>query len=240
MTAKEFAEKYAGKVVKCNLNKSMPIDGGNGHYTMAFDARVIGWKDATGVDPQFVAVEVLPPAKTKYLVTHFKAGYHWTYKAAPGSYAKKVLVEEIITPSSASATSKHISEWPHVCRDCGSPAQMFATKIDCSNAKCKHKYKTSSGMDLFLPKEMQIALSKPKNMKPARKNIDAEGFMICGWQGKCTSRIVSATAGSKGHWVCRCPNAHSTLPKPQQGDKVDFGVGPYAFDGKMTFVPVKK
>ncbi len=165
MTAKEIAQKYAGQVVKCSLNKSPPIDDGAGHYIKTFDARIIGWKNAIGSDPEFVAVEVLPPGKTKYLIAHFIKGYHFTTAVNKGGYAKKLLANEIILPSIGNSSPKYISQWPHKCRDCGSPAQILLNAIDCSNEKCHHKYKTSSGSDLFVPKNMKPELSKSKTGK---------------------------------------------------------------------------
>jgi hypothetical protein len=166
MTAKEFATKHAGKITKCHATKSPPIIGDNGKALKTFNARIIGWKDATGADPAFVALEVLAPGKTKFLVAHMKSGYHWTYKADQGAYAKKLLVEEVDTPSSSASVST--SDWPHKCRDCGSPAQIFLMRIDCSNSKCHHKYKTSDATDLFIPRDVKPEIKKVKK-KPAKK-----------------------------------------------------------------------
>jgi len=168
MKAREIAEKFAGSIVKCSLTKSSPVAGAG----RGFDVRIVGWKRATIKDPvEYVAVEVLPPGKTKLLLNNLagSAGYTWTLSPFPGDkYGKKILPEEIVAlpamPSSGvlipSYNPKKINEWPHKCRDCGSPAQVFSIQIDCSNKACKNKFKTHSGLDLFLPKEMQQALNK--------------------------------------------------------------------------------
>jgi hypothetical protein len=181
MKAREIAEKFAGSVVNVKVTKSSAVAG---IITgQSFKARIVGWKKATTKDPiEYVAVEVLPPGQTKYLLSDLAgaSGYVWTLRALPkDKYGKKILPEEIIAlpemPINGGVTipsykpKKIINEWPHKCRDCGSPAQMFSVQIDCSNKACKNKYKTHSGLDLFLPKEMQEALNKPASAKKVIK-----------------------------------------------------------------------
>jgi hypothetical protein len=158
MTAKEIAEKYAGKIVKCSITKSAPIDS-DGVATKTFEGRIVGWKKGINGDPEFVAVEVQPPGKTNFLIAHFMSGYIWTTTTDKGLYAKKLLPEEIVLDGVSITTSKHIGDWPHSCPECGKPAQIFMLRIDCSNSSCRHKFRTADSADLFIPKN-------PKNAKP--------------------------------------------------------------------------
>lgn len=161
MTALEIAKKFANKIVRINLTKSSSVYDHNNKPATSFEGRIVGYKRATGSDPEFVAVEVLKPHKTKFALKDFRAGYYWTVlNRNLSGYAKKVYPDEIVIPSITPTSTyqpKDVPKWPHKCRDCGSPALVLMNSIDCSNDNCKNKYRTNSGLDLFLPKEMRQA-----------------------------------------------------------------------------------
>ncbi len=221
MTAQEIAEKFSNRIVKVKLGKAGTVFDGNGHPTTSFDARVVGWKKAGGgLNSDCVIVEVLAPNTTKYALRDFKSGYSWTSSLRNlGGYGKKVLVSEITLPGTGSTstyTPKDIPKWPHKCRDCGSPALVFMNSIDCSNGSCKNKFKTSSGFDLFLPKEMQAALKAPK--VKTRPEVDKDGYLIC---TTCKARAGAGSWSRVGDTLyLTCSNKHNWTTKAEPGDKI--------------------
>lgn len=213
LTAKEIAERYAGQVVKCVVSKSTPImDSKTRSPIKQFDGRIIGWKDATADDKnEYVLVEIKPPGTTHYLISHFRQGCHWTYTPIPySSHGKRLLPEEVVI---SSGDKKTIEAYPNKCPECGSPALFLYTKIDCSNQQCKHKYKTTSGFDLFLPQNLQASITKPK----APHEIDKEGFLIC---QVCKERAISGMFDKTRTFKTSCKNGHTWSVKPEQGDKL--------------------
>lgn len=176
LSAKEIAERYAGRIVKCKVKFDIksPVLDVDGKSVVDFEARIIGWKKPSptyfGAGPAYVCVEVLSPHSTQTKLNKFNQGYTYTSDKNPDGYGKKILPEEILLPADPGTVyvprkSKTIPEWPHQCRDCGSPAQILGLNIDCSNPSCKNKYRTHSGLDLFLPKEIRERLAKPMETK---------------------------------------------------------------------------
>src|SRR5271170_2129124 len=164
MKASEIANKYGGKSVRCRITKSTPV-AGVGEY---FDAKVVGWKRAEGNDPEFVLVQVMPPGTTNYTLAKFVKGCVFTGGVVDKSaFGKRLYAEEVIIPA---GTSIVIADWPHKCKDCGSPAQILFHAIDCSSPKCKNKFSAKSGMDLFLPKNMRPEVIKAPTIVPKPKS----------------------------------------------------------------------
>lgn len=161
LTAKEIAEKYADRVITVNLISSSPAMNNNGDLIKTFSAKIIGWKQTSVKDPfEYVVVQVLAPNKTKLTLGGManKDYKLTTIKYDSAGWGKKVFPGEINLPADDGKpivykSAKKISEWPHTCRDCGSPAFVLSFNIDCSNKACKNKYKTNSGLDLFFPRE---------------------------------------------------------------------------------------
>ena len=222
MTAKDIAEKYAGQVLKCKVIKSALIDGIPAGQE--YEAKILGWKSASAADPhEYVAVEVLPPGKTHFKIGDLIAGYHWTHKPIDkGKYGKRIYPEEVILPAETTPTPteskpKVIPDWPHKCRDCGSPALEFTTRIDCSNDKCKNHFKTSSGMDLFLPKNIQDALKQPK--VKLRPEVDQDGYLIC---PTCKARAFSGKwqNAAKRLFSTSCSGGHKWSVQVEPGDRL--------------------
>ena len=247
LTAKEIAEKYANRVVKVTVQKSSPCLDSKGGSIPSFEGRIVGWKRTTLSDPaEYVALEVIPPAQTKYALRDFKTGYVWTVQNRNlGGYAKKVYPAEITLPADAGNVGtvktpykpKDIPEWPHKCQKCGSPALELGNMVDCSNAACTNKYKTHSGLDLFLPKEMQAALKKPKVVAKTRPEVDANGILIC---TECKSNLVIARYGMP--WAKQGVTLNMECLKARHPKKVDILKGDKMKDhnGRVTTYDGKK
>jgi hypothetical protein len=183
MDAKDIAERYAGRIVKCKVkpDAKSPVFDAAGNAVTEFEARILGWKKAQSswgnfnhLSPTYVCVEVLSPHSTQTKLSKFNQGYNYTHDKNPDGYGKKILPNEILLPADPGTvytprTTRTIPEWPHKCRDCGSPAQILGMNIDCSNPSCKNKYRTHSGLDLFLPKDIRERLAKPKQIEAKKK-----------------------------------------------------------------------
>jgi len=189
LSAQEIAERYAGRIVQCKVTQrsdaKSPVLDANGNKVDNYEARIVGWKKGDSFHSSYVCIEVQPPNKTSTSIQKFNQGYIYTNDRSANGYGKKILPEEINLPAdpgkinAAPYKSKNIPEWPHKCRDCGSPAQILGMNIDCSNAVCKNKYRTRSGLDLFLPKEMQAKLNAPKVAANGRPELDKDGVLVC-------------------------------------------------------------
>jgi len=243
LTAKEIAERYAGRTVRCKVTKSSSVLDDAGNKLDHFDAKVIGWKSASANDPAYVCVEVLPPGVTGTKLDKFNLGYHYTSVRNSNGWGKKLLPEEIIPPADAkvmSAPKKDIPEWPDKCRDCKSPAFVLSTRIDCSNPQCKHKFKTHSAQDLFLPLEMRPpGWDKDPNRK-RRAGVDKDDFVIC---DTCKKRAVDGTFSKDkdklGELNAVCPDGHKWKSNLHIGDKLQGKNGVLAYKGKNVFVPYR-
>lgn len=243
LTAKEIAERFAGQTVQCKITKSMPAAG-----SFQFDAKVLGWSFDKITKASYVCVEVLPPAQSALTLKHYIGGYTWTVPFASidlKAYGKRLYPEEIIIPVVADAgvmkappTKKDIPEWPDKCRDCGSPAFILSTRIDCSNAACKHKFKTHSAADLFLPKEMRPpAWEKDPNRK-RRAGVDKEDFVVC---PICNQRANSGTftKDKLGQLKAACPSDHKWESDLHIGDKILGKDRVLIYKGKNIFITYK-
>lgn len=244
LTAKEIATKYAGRTLKCKVTTSSPVidASGAGDTLDYFDAKIIGWKSSTATDPSYVCVEVLPPGKTPLLLEYFNLGYNYTADRNLKGYGKKLLPEEIIAdqaiPAPNKTKSRVIPEWPDKCRDCGSDAFVLSTRIDCSNPKCKHKFKTHSATDLFLPAEMRPpGWDKDPNRK-RRAGVDKDDFVIC---DTCKKRAVdgSFVKDKVGQLKAICPDGHKWSSDLHIGDKLVGKDRTMIYKGKNVFVPYR-
>lgn len=242
MTSKQIAQRFAGKTLKCKVTKSSPVCDANGNVLDIFDAKIIGWKLATLYHPSYVCVEVLPPGVTKVFLAVFNDGYTYTADRNDKGFGKKLLAEEVIVPvdetekpTIATKKPKNIPEWPDKCRDCGQPAVIMSNSIDCSNPACKNKYKTHSGLDLFLPVELRPPGWDKDPFRKRRKGIDKEDFIVC---EKCNIRANDGTFAKNkiGTFNVKCPNEHSWTFELNIGDKLAAKGGALIYKGKNVFV----
>lgn len=245
LSAKEIATRYAGRTVRCKVTKSSPVTDAVGTPLDHFDAKIIGWKSSTMTDPSYVCVEVLPPGVTGTRLEKFNSGYTYTADRNKQGYGKKLLPEEIIPPADAGnvtaapAKKKDIPEWPDKCRDCGSPAFILSTRIDCSNPQCQHKFKTHSGLDLFLPAEMRPPGWDKDPFRKRRNGVDKDDFVIC---DTCKKRAVDGHFNKKdklGEFSAKCSAGHTWKSDLHIGDKIDTKNGVLAYKGKNVFVPYR-
>lgn len=228
LSPKTFAEKYSGGIFNCKVNKSTPVfDNKPGIKVSSFDGRIVGWKKSSPRDlHEYIIVEVLPPHKTNYLLSDF-GGCIFTHKDYnKKGYGKRLYVEEVEIPSN-DTTKKVIPEWPNKCKDCGSPAYVGSSMIDCSNKDCKNKFSTRSGLDLFLPKEMR---EWDKPLIKERAGIDKDGFIIC---PTCKSRAYSGTRVNT-KLTTICGNKHRWTAVMEKNDKLE-GINKriLVFNGKV-------
>lgn len=245
LSAKEIATKYAGRTVRCKVTKSSPVTDAAGNKLDHFDAKVVGWKSGFKFsDEPHVCVEVLPPGVTATRIEKFNQGYTYTAPRDGTAWGKKLLPEEIIPPADAdgvasSAKKKDIPEWPDKCRDCGSPAFILSTRIDCSNTSCKHKFKTHSGLDLFLPADMRPPGWDKDPFRKRRSGVDKDDFVIC---DTCKKRAIDGHFNKKdklGEFTAKCPSNHTWKSDLHIGDKIDAKSGVIAYKGKNVFVPYR-
>lgn len=246
LSSKEIAQRFAGQSVKCKVSKSVPVTDTNGNSLDSFDAKIVGWKSATLKEPSYVCVEVLPPATTPVPLSKFNLGYHYTADRNDNGYGKKLFPEEIILPASVEKIAdvaptqkakRVIPEWPDKCRDCGNPAVIMSTCIDCSNPSCKNKYKTHSGLDLFLPVEMRPPGWDKDPFRKRRNGIDQEDFIVC---DMCKSRANSGSFVSKdklGAFKAICHKNHTWRFELNIGDKLASKDRVLVYKGKNIFVP---
>ena len=240
MPCKEMATRYAGRTVRCKVIKSSPVTDDSGKVLDYFDAKIVGWKESSS----YVCVEVLPPGMTATLLEKFNLGYHYTVDKRNGKgYGKKLLPEEIIPPADTGTVmsgpkSKTIPEWPHKCRDCGSPAQVFGNNIDCSNSSCKNKYRTHSGLDLFLPKDMRPPGWEKDPHRKRRPGVDKEDFIVC---GTCHGRANGGTfvKDKVGTLKATCAKDHSWTFELNIGDKLAGKDRTLIYKGKNIFIPYR-
>lgn len=244
LTCREIAERYAGQTLKCKVTTSLPVTDINGHILDYFDACIIGWKEGTIISPSYVCVEVLSPGTTKTQLWLFNTGYHYTFKRNNNGFGKKLLPKEIIIPDHPNVTAiiaestKVIPEWPDKCRDCGSPAVIMSTRIDCSNLLCKNKFRTHSGLDLFLPKEMRPPGWEKDPFRKRRQGVDKEDFIVC---DVCHVRANSGTfiKGKIGTFEVNCSNNHTWVFELNIGDKLVSKNGVLIYKGKNIFIPYR-
>lgn len=241
LSAKEIATRYAGRILRCNAT----VFDDKGNKLTHFDGKVIGYKAATQSDPSYVCVEVMPPAVTAVKLDKFNAGYTYTDIRNKNGWGKKLLASEIVPPADAGNVmaappkKKDIPEWPDKCRDCGSPAFILSTRIDCSNANCVHKFKTHSGLDLFLPAEMRPPGWDKDPFRKRRAGVDKDDFVIC---DTCKKRAVDGTfdkKGKLGELTAKCPDGHTWKSDLHIGDKIEAKNGVLAYKGKNVFVPYR-
>jgi hypothetical protein len=242
LTAKEIATRYAGCIVKCKVTTSSPVIDSAGIKLDYFDAKIIGWK--LQITP-YVLLEILAPGITINKLLFFNSGYYYTAPRNTNAYGKKVLPEEIILPTDSDKVTttirtpaKVIPEWPDKCRDCGSPAFILSTRIDCSNTACKHKFKTHSATDLFLPKEQRPpGWDKDPNRK-RRYGVDNDDFVIC---ISCKKRAFDGTFTKDkiGELKATCPDGHKWTSDLHIGDKVAGKDRVLIYKGKNVFIPYK-
>jgi hypothetical protein len=249
MTAKEYAEKYAGKLCRCVITKSKPPTGVKWVSTnsgQAYEGRILGWKkDATA---EFIIIEVLPPGQTTFMVRDMQ-NVHWTHKTDAGKYAKRVYVEEIVeivekesplaTPSKGAP--RVIPIWPHSCPICKSPALHMGMMIDCSNDKCIHKYKSRDAKDLFMPKNMRPADADVK-FDGHGPEINDDGFIVCGTcKGIAVDGKINKASGSIGGsnktaaivYAVSCEKGHRWNHTVKIGHKMKTSTRTIVFDGKV-------
>ena len=227
LSAEEIARKYAGKVVKANVIKSSPVSDAAGGSVTSFDARVIGYKKWTAKDPySYVAVEVLAPNQTKFTIADLQSGYTYTHKTDSKAYGKKLFPEELTLPAVSNApvhkVGKVISEWPHKCPKCQSPAFISNCLVDCSKKDCANKFKTRDAKSLFLPVEMR-EIGWDREPGKHRPEVDDDGFLIC---PTCKSESISAQAYG-GKWkttkpyvlLTNCDRGHEWSVSVEKGDR---------------------
>lgn len=243
LTAKEIATRYVGRTVRCKVTKSSPVSDAAGNVLDHFDAKIVGWKFVSAaLGPSYVCVEVLPPGVTQTKLDKFNSGYIYPAGRNKDGWGKKLLPEEIVPPADAKIATvytkkKDIPEWPDKCRDCGSPAFILTTRIDCSNSSCKNKFKTHSAQDLFLPKEMRPpGWDKDPNRK-RRAGVDKDDFVIC---DTCKLRAVdgSFVKDKVGSFKATCPADHKWTSDLHIGDKIN-GKRILVYKGKNVFVPYR-
>jgi len=246
ISAKEIAERYAGRIVKCKLSNlsdpKSPVTDAAGNQLVSYEARIVGWKKSQGglLSFSYVCVELVGGAVSKTPLSKFNLGYTYTYDKNPNGFGKKLLPEEIELPPDAgkdyTPKPKIIPEWPHTCRDCGSPAQILGLNIDCSNATCKHKYRTHSGLDLFLPREIREALAAKSSAHPMW-SLDRDGVLTC---RTCKDNLqIPQTIlwDSPGVLNMVCHNKHTAKVKLAKGDKIKDRTGRVTtYDGKRFVV----
>lgn len=246
LSSKDIAKQFAGQTVRCKLTKSAPAIDANGNPVSEFDAKIVGWKFAVLKEPSFVCVEVLPPVKTKLLLFNMNDDYNYTVKRNPKGFGKKLLPEEIILPEVPKSVvpqailtkpARIIPEWPDKCRDCGSPAVVMSTRIDCSNPLCKNKFRTHSGLDLFLPKEMRPPGWEKDPNRKRRAGVDGEDFIVC---ALCKARAIDGSFAKDkiGTFKAKCPKDHSWTFELNIGDKL-AGKTTMVYKGKNIFIPYK-
>ncbi len=244
LSSKEIAQRFAGKVLKCKVVKSSVVFDDQNNALDTFDAKIVGWKSATKTEPSFVCVEVLPPGKTKLTLANFNDGYHYTVdQRNDKGFGKKLLPEEILLPEEPVEEKKQkqpriIPEWPDKCKDCGQPAVIMSTSIDCSNPNCKNKYKTHSGVDLFLPVELRPPGWDKDPFRKRRKGVDREDFIIC---EKCSSKADNGSFAKNkiGTFNASCSKGHSWTFELNIGDKLAAKNGPLIYKGKNVFIPYR-
>jgi len=239
LSAKDIAKQFAGQTVKCRVTKSSPALDASNNPINEFDAKIVGWKYPIGKEPAFVCVEVLPPVKTKFLIGQLDEDYSFTVKRNPKAFGKKLFPEELILPqiepTEVQSKARVIPEWPDKCRDCNSPAVVMSTQIDCSNPSCKNKFRTHSGLDLFLPKEMRPpGWDKDPNRK-RRPGVDQGDFIIC-TLCKLRASDGSFVKDKIGTFKAKCPKDHTWTFELNIGDKL-AGKKTLVYKGKNVFIP---
>ena len=128
--AQTIAEKYADTFIRCSIKQSSKLI--NLDKKELYDARIVGWKQTTLIDPnEYIIVEVMPPLQTHYYLNQMMKyeGYVFTSKTPfeKDAYGKKIFIDEIEGPS-----KKYIKAFPHRCKDCGSPALELFQGLDLS------------------------------------------------------------------------------------------------------------
>lgn len=236
LSAKEIAEKYSGQTIKCKPISTVKVCDAAGVVLESFDAIIIGWKrKMQGAEAEYVCVEVLPPAVTPFLLSTFNFGYTYTANCNKSGFGKKVLPEEIIL----TGVKKHIPEWPHQCRDCGSPALILGNSIDCSNSACKNKYKTHFGLDLFLPvAQRNPGWDKDPNRK-RRPGVNDQDYVLC---PMCGNNAVVAKIQSKvveHKMICGAGHAWNFILEPGDRVKSRNKKPDLIYRGGNVFVPSK-
>lgn len=172
MNAEEIAEKYNGQIVECKCSKTPTISGMP--VGSAFKAKIVGFKYSQMMPkkPLFVLVSPISYSGNGLLSSSFYANgsdrADYVFKIYDAILKiKKVYPSEITLPDGSKGASlgsakpsKIISEYPHICKDCKSPAWISMSLIDCSNPSCGNKYKSKSSQDLFLPVEIRSQKSE--------------------------------------------------------------------------------
>jgi hypothetical protein len=227
MNADKIAKKYAGKVVKCKIAKSLFKPIGITADQKEFYGKVVGYKLTDQLlIPKYVLVEPEPPLRGFFNGTGLSKNTHiWTYKPVP-LYVHKIYATDVLLDKE---TDKNISSYPHICKDCHSPAWISMNLIDCSNPNCKNKYSSKSAQDLFLPAEMRSR----KAASEITKLMDDKDFIVC---DKCgdMARYLGAINSKDGKEFFFCKKGHSWRHTPIVGQKVMSSSGKrvYTYDGK--------
>lgn len=243
LSAKDIANRYAGQIVKCKVTTSPAVTDAAGNVLDTFDAKIVGWKlPIIGKEPSYVCVEVLSPGITKTILLNFLDNYRYTVNRNKKGFGKKLLPEEIILPIELELVHKEkkdetkaIPEWPDKCRDCSQPAVIMATQIDCSNPLCKNKFRTHSGLDLFLPVAFRPPGWEKDPFRKRRNGVDDEDFVIC---TNCKARSNNGTfvKDKIGTFKASCPQNHTWIFQLNIGDKLN-AQKVMIYKGKNIFVP---